>query len=96
MYKFRDHQTNDTAATPRKRMKTESNQELLDLRALVQGLVSSTIETAYQENHNKGLQRKIDTLQLQLTASEARVNRLQLKLENMEKVCSASSSTIPF
>ncbi len=70
--------------TPCKRRKLESG-ELLNLRTLVQALVGQTIETAYQENHNRGLQQKLEILQRQVDGYKEQVTQLQQKLNQVEK-----------
>ena len=65
-------------------METENN-ELLDIRSLVQSLVTQTIDTAYKENENKGLKQNIAILEAHLEVYKLQVNQLQTKLLKVEK-----------
>ena len=69
-----------------KRRKTEGGNDLLDIRSLVHSLVTQTIDTAHQENENKGLKCTIEILEANLEAYKQQVTQLQLKLLKVEKL----------
>ena len=77
-----------------KRRKVEANNGLLDVGALIQNVVKQTIETAYQENLNRGLHKTIYLLQCQLDASKQQIEFLQEKSTKVEKMFHELQSSI--